>query len=107
MVFVTTSKASVLKMLEIDMDFAKKVAVPAVSNLQELGTVLQESRVFNSGDINQIINIVQQRTGSESVGVGIKTILDCIFEAKAGGPDSEVLDTFSDLLLETIQEMKD
>lgn len=94
-------------MLEIDMDFAKKVAVPAVSNLQELGTVLQESRVFNSGDINQIINIVQQRTGSESVGVGIKTILDCIFEAKAGGPDSEVLDTFSDLLLETIQEMKD
>ncbi|POR31745.1 Vesicular-fusion protein sec18 [Tolypocladium paradoxum] len=106
LVFVTTSKASVLKMLEIDMDFAKKVAVPAVSNLRELGTVLQESRVFNSGDINQIINIVQQRTGSESVGVGIKTILDCIFEAKAGGPDSHVLDTFSDLLLENIHEMQ-
>lgn len=92
-------------MLEIDMDFAKKVAVPAVSNLRELGTVLQESRVFNSGDINEALSIVQQRTGSDSVGVGIKSILDCIFEAKAGGPDSNVLDTFSDLLSEKIQEM--
>lgn len=105
LVFVTTSKASVLKMLEIDMDFAKKVAVPAVSNLQELGTVLQESRVFNSGDINQVINNIQQRTGSDSVGIGIKTILDCIFEAKAG-PESDVLETFSDLILENLQEMQ-
>ena len=87
------------------MDFAKKVAVPAVSNLQELGTVLQESRVFNSGDINQVINNIQQRTGSDSVGIGIKTILDCIFEAKAG-PESDVLETFSDLILANLQEMQ-
>ncbi|KAM4059181.1 ATPase family associated with various cellular activities (AAA) domain-containing protein [Hirsutella rhossiliensis] len=106
LVFVTTSKASVLKMLEIDTDFAKKVAVPAVSNLKELAAVLHESRVFNSGDINEIVNIVQQRTGSDSIGVGIKTILDCIFEAKAGGSSSDVLETFSDLLLEKIQEMQ-
>lgn len=92
-------------MLEIDMDFAKKVAVPAVSNLRELGSVLQESRVFNSQDINQALNIVQQRTGSESINVGIKSILDCIFEAKAGGPESDVLETFSDLLVEKIQEL--
>lgn len=106
LIFVTTSKASVLKMLEIDMDFAKKVAVSAVSSLRELGMVLQESRVFNTGDINQIVNMVQQRTGSDAVGVGIKTILDCIFEAKAGGPSSDVLDTFADLLVEKIEEMQ-
>lgn len=105
LIFVTTSKASVLKMLEIDGDFAKKVAVPAVSSVRELATILQESRVFNSGDINQVINMVQQRTGSSSIGVGIKTIQDCIFEAKAGGPNSDVLETFSELLLERIQEM--
>lgn len=92
-------------MLEIDGDFAKKVAVPAVSSVRELATILQESRVFNSGDINQVINMVQQRTGSSSIGVGIKTIQDCIFEAKAGGPNSDVLETFSELLLERIQEM--
>lgn len=103
--FVTTSKASVLKMLEVDGDFAKKVAVPAVANVRELGRVLQESRVFNSGDINQIVNVVQQRTGADSVGVGIKTIQDCIFEAKAGGPGSDMVDTFAELLMEKIQEM--
>nr|AER26946.1 NsfA [Epichloe amarillans] len=105
LIFVTTSKASVLKMLEIDGDFAKKVAVPAVSNVRELATILQESRTFNSGDINQVINMVQQRTGSDTIGVGIKAIQDLIFEAKAGGPNSDVLETFSDLLLEKIQEM--
>lgn len=92
-------------MLEIDGDFAKKVAVPAVSNVRELATILQESRTFNSGDINQVINMVQQRTGSDTIGVGIKAIQDLIFEAKAGGPNSDVLETFSDLLLEKIQEM--
>ena len=92
-------------MLEIDMDFAKKVAVPAVANVHELGTVLQEARVFNSGDINQVINMVQQRTGSDSIGIGIKTIQDCIFEAKAGDPESNILETFSELLMEKIQEM--
>ncbi|EQL03915.1 vesicle fusion factor NSFI [Ophiocordyceps sinensis CO18] len=106
LVFVTTSKASVLKMLEIDMDFAKKVAVPAVSNLKELAAVLHESRVFNSGDIDEVVNIVEQRTESDSIGVGIKTILDCIFEAKAGESSSDVLETFSDLLLEKMQEMQ-
>lgn len=96
-----------LKMLEIDMDFAKKVAVPPVSNLQELRVVLRESRVFNPEDIEEAVNLVQQGTGSDKVGVGIKTVLDCIFEARAGGePDSEIIRTFSELLVEKIQELQ-
>ncbi|OAQ73240.1 vesicular-fusion protein SEC18 [Pochonia chlamydosporia 170] len=105
LVFVTTSKASVLKMLEIDTDFAKKVAVPAVSDVHELATILQESSIFNSGDINQVINTVQQRTGSDKIGIGIKAIQDCIFESKAAETEGSVLEAFSDLLLERIQEM--
>lgn len=104
--FVTTSKASVLKMLEVDQDFAKKVAVPAVSNLRELGNVLHESQSFSSGDIGQVMGMVQERTRDENVGVGIKTILDCIFEAKAGGPDSNVLETFVDLLVENMNDLR-
>lgn len=96
-----------LKMLEIDMDFAKKVAVPAVSNLHELGVVLRESRVFNSGDINEAISLVQQEAGSDKIGIGIKTVLDCIFEARAGGGSStDVTRTFSELLVEKIREMQ-
>ena len=106
LVFVTTSKASVMKMLEIDGDFAKKVAVPAVSNLQELANVLQESRMLNSGDVNQAISMLQERTGAQSLGLGVKTILDCIFEAKAGGPESNVAETFVDLIEEKLQEMR-
>lgn len=87
------------------MDFAKKVAVPAVSNLRELGTVLHEARTFNSAHVNEALGIIQQRTGGQNVGVGIKTVLDCIFEARAGGPDSNVLETFTDLMVEKITEM--
>lgn len=93
-------------MLEVDQDFAKKVAVPAVSNLRELAVVLHESRVLNSADVNQTINIIQERTGSESVAVGVKTVLDCVFEARAGSATSNVVETLSDLLVEKIQEMQ-
>lgn len=85
------------------MDFAKKVAVPAVANLRELGTVLQESRVFDSGDVNQALNLVQQGIGSDAIGVGIKTVLDCIIEARQGRPDVE---TFAELMIEKVQELR-
>lgn len=87
-------------MLEIDTDFAKKVAVPAVSNLRELGAVLSESRAFSNEDIGRSLSALESRTGNDHVGVGIKTILDCIFEAKAGGDD--VADTFTELVLENL-----
>lgn len=103
LIFVTSSRLSMLKMLEIDMDFAKKVAVPAVSNLQELAVVLQESRVFDSNNVSQALSIIQNRTRSDSVGVGIKTVLDCIFEARAGN-NPDALETFTDLMAEKIQE---
>ncbi|KAI0116409.1 P-loop containing nucleoside triphosphate hydrolase protein [Nemania sp. FL0031] len=107
LVFVTTSRVSMLKMLEIDMDFAKKVAVPAVTSLEELSMVLRESRVFNPEDINEAVNLVRQEAKSDKIGVGIKTVLDCIFEARAGGgPSSEIITTFSGLLVEKIQEMQ-
>jgi vesicle-fusing ATPase len=104
LVFVTTSKASVLKMLEIDNDFAKKVAVPGVSNLRELAAVLQESPEFDY-DVNATVNEIGQQTGSDSVGVGIKTILDCIFEAKRD-PNGQVVEAFVELLVGKIQELR-
>lgn len=90
------------------MDFAKKVAVPAVTSLQELKTVLYESKIFNPEDINEAINLVQQGARSDRIGVGIKTVLDCIFEARAGGgSSSDILRTFAELLVEKIQELQE
>ncbi|KAM0345913.1 hypothetical protein ACHAPU_005964 [Fusarium lateritium] len=106
LVFVTTSKASVLRMLEIDNDFAKKVAVPGVSNLRELATVLQEmEHDFDSNDINSVINDIHQQTGSDSVGVGIKTVLDCVFEAKRD-PEGRVSEALTELLVGKINELR-
>jgi vesicle-fusing ATPase len=104
LVFVTTSKASVLKMLEIDGDFAKKVAVPGVSNLRELAAVLHESPEFEH-DVNAAVNEIGRQTGSDSVGVGIKTILDCIFESKRD-PNGQVVEAFVELVVGKIQELR-
>ena len=93
-------------MLQVYRDFAKTVPVPAVSNVHQLAKVLQESGFVNSGDINQVINQVQQRTGSDDLGIGIKAVQNCIFEAKAGGP-AEVVERLSTLLLERFADLRD
>lgn len=100
--FVTTSNYSALKMLEVDMDFARKVAVPAVTNLQELGAIFQKMG-FSGGEINGALGQIQQRTGSDRVDVGVRTIMECVFEARraaAGGAD--VVETLADLMVENI-----
>ena len=93
-----------LGLLEVDRDFAKKVAVPAVSNTRELAAVLQESKVLSSSEVNSAMKTVMQRIGGDSVGVGVKTVLDCVFEAKAGGAETDVAETLSDLLEEQVRE---
>jgi vesicle-fusing ATPase len=63
--------------------------------MQELSIVLRESGVFSPEDIKEAMNLVGQGAGSDAVGVGIKTVLDCIFEARAGGgPTADVPETF-------------
>lgn len=96
-----------LESLEIDLDFAKKVAIPAVTNLQELNSALSISKFVTSTDARSVVERVHQYTGSEQVGIGIKTVLDVVFEARTGrqgGP--EVVETLTDLLVEKIQDKR-
>lgn len=84
------------------MDFARKVAVPAVTNLQELGAIFQKMS-FSGSEINSALGQIQQRTGSDRVDVGVRTIMECVFEARraaAGGAD--VVETLADLMVENI-----
>lgn len=92
-----------MNLLEVDGDFAKRVAVPTVSNIDELATVLQQSPLFNFGDVSQVIGRVQERTISDQFVMGIKAIQDCIFEARAGGTDC--LERFIELLVSRADDM--
>ncbi|KAG6041945.1 hypothetical protein E4U41_000060 [Claviceps citrina] len=104
-VFATTSDLSLLKMLKLDRNFSLRVAVPAISNVHELATVLEESGTFGSDETNQVSRVVQQRTGSQTISIGIKTIDDLIFLAKTRSK-SDFLEPFLDLLVEEIQQME-
>lgn len=85
--FVTTSKASVLSQLEVDMDFEKKVAVPPVQTFGELGEIMTESKVFDPQDIRGTLHRLQEVTQQDTVGLGVKAVLDCIFEARTAAED--------------------
>ena len=91
-----------MSLLEVDSDFAKTVAVPAVSNVDELASLLQESPLFNFGEVTQVIEKVRERTSSDQFFMGIKAIQDCIFEARAGEADS--LEMFIELLIDRAKD---
>lgn len=55
--------------------------MPNVNTFQELGTILNERSNFQGQDIRRILADLQERTGKETVGVGIKDILAAIEEA--------------------------
>ncbi|KAH7320061.1 vesicle fusion factor [Stachybotrys elegans] len=105
LLFVTTSKASVLQMLEVYTDFQKHIAVPAVSSMVELRNVLEGSRIFSSDDANEAVNLVRQEAQTDTVGVGVKAILDCILESQAGD-NQRAVETFADLLAEKIRKTR-
>ncbi len=77
LILATTSRRSVLDQLDMTESFDRQIAVPAVADVRELATALQQFGAFaDSADINQAINTVQQYNGgSDQVGVGIKTVL--------------------------------
>ena len=91
-------------MLEVDTKFAEDVAVPAVSSLRELGLVLQDCKKdFGSVDINQVLGGIQQRTGTQNVGIGIKTVLECVYKARRSPQD--LTETFIDDISQRISRL--
>lgn len=51
------------------MDFAKKVAVPAVSDFRGLATVLQQSNAFDPDQVKTAVNRVMEQTGQDLAGI--------------------------------------
>ncbi len=75
LILATTSRRSVLDQLDMLEAFDRQIAVPAVSDLQELSTALRELNALDPADANQALNTLRQTNRSDHVGVGIKTVL--------------------------------
>lgn len=95
LVLATTSRRSVLDQLDIMDSFDREIAVPAVRNLKELGEVLTESQLFEPSDVNACLNGVQGITGTDSIGVGVKTVLSTAAGAQMA---RDPIDRFAELL---------
>jgi vesicle-fusing ATPase len=73
----TTSQLSVMEQLDITTAFDRQIRVPAVQDVREMGAVLTETGVFEG------------YTGSERVGVGVKTILTTSETARLSADPAE------------------
>jgi vesicle-fusing ATPase len=91
-----------LDQLDVTGAFDSEIPVPAVKDLRELQAVLRDAGVFDTdGDINAALNSIQSFNGSESVGVGIKTVLTLAESSRLAGDDP--VQWFSEQLSNQIQ----
>lgn len=82
MIFATTTERSVLTQLDLFSRFDAEIAVPNVNTQAELANVLRESGAFSDEDQKRAISEIEEITGSQDIGVGIKKILTGIETAK-------------------------
>lgn len=75
LILATATERSVLQQLDIFGHFNSDVSVPTLKNFNELALVMRESQVFSEADAQQAISEIQQITGSQDVGIGIKKVL--------------------------------
>lgn len=82
LVFATTTQRSVLTQLDLFSRFDAEIAVPNVNTKDELNNVLKHSKAFSDIGRADTIKEIEQITGSEEIGVGIKKILTGIETAQ-------------------------
>lgn len=61
--------------------FNRKLAVPCVSDLNELQALLAATGVFQDADINEALHELQNATGTQRVDVGVKEVLSVVESA--------------------------
>ncbi len=89
-----------MEQLDITTAFDRQIRVPAVQDAREMAAVLSASGAFDGpADVNEVMNKVGEFTGSERVGVGIKTILTTAETARLS---AEPADWFAEQIAEQI-----
>ena len=82
LIVATTSDRNVMQQLGIWDDFSADIPIPNVSSYQELEFVMRESKAFTTQEASSAMREIQEITGAQDVGVGIKRILLAIETAK-------------------------
>lgn len=82
LVFATTTERSVLTQLDLFSRFDAEIAVPNVNTKGELNNILEYSKAFSDKGRADTIKEIEEITGSEEIGVGIKKILTGIETAQ-------------------------
>lgn len=82
MVFATTTERSVLTQLDLFNRFDAEIAVPNVNTQRELDHILSHTGAFSERDQKRAIGEIQEITGTDEIGVGIKKILTAVETAK-------------------------
>jgi vesicle-fusing ATPase len=96
LIFATTGELTVLRMLNLLKLFRRQIPVPAIANMRELMTVIKARGVMNDMDINECGNMIMGQTGADRVGLGIKTVLECLEEARvAAARGGDLLEAFT------------
>ena len=99
LVMATTSKRSVMKQLDLYTQFNDHIAVPNVNSHEELAHILRQSGAFERPD--QAIEELRGLTRSESVGVGIKTVLNGIEKVRN---DPDISGRFANVIASAVAE---
>ena len=97
----TTTERSVLQQLDLLRRFDAKIAVPNVNSKEELDFIMRNSGAFSESDSRRAVREIEEVTGSENIGVGIKSILTGIKTAKQ---DSDQVSRFVTFMAENIAE---
>lgn len=94
-------------MLDLQQIFNRELSVPNINTANELASVLREVQAFESeADIAQSLNELQEATGTDQVGVGIKKVLLAVGESKRSAPD-EAPSRFADVMRQQIIASRD
>ena|ERR1700732_2454044 len=101
LVIGTTSEYSVLRQMDVLNSFDAEIPVPTVSRLKDLEEILKATNSFEDLRRKEILQELENLTGSKDVKVGIKKILSIL---ETSQQDEDVADRFVNLLSDSIAE---
>lgn len=101
LILATTSDRSLMQQLSIWNNFSADIPVGNVNTYQELGYIMNESRAFSPQEAQHAIREIQEITGAQEVGVGVKRVLVAIETAKQ---DEDKVSRFAGVLGRAIAE---
>ncbi|KAL7267671.1 transport between ER and Golgi ATPase protein [Rhizina undulata] len=102
LIIATTTERSVLGQMDLINSFDAEIAVPNVSNVQELAYILKETNAFGPAEQERALRELQESTRSKELNVGIKKILMGVETARQ---DEDMAGRFANVMSRAVAEM--